>query len=1659
MIAIDKSRRGNQLEKTGRRSAATAMLSRTAIAAVMWMGGSARAADECGPITAGAATCTLDGNAYPGGIRYLPTGTAPLQVTLQPGTTVNHVNDQTGNNSAILVVSDGGPVTIAAPGVNVTTSAATNGAVRIAGSGNAPTAITIGNVTTTSQGDYGGQAVVVSRGGSTVVTTGNLSSTGYVFSDTNASASRYDNAVVSIDRQGRLSPSSATVTTGAVTATGFDMAGIKIGARVPNLADVAVTVNGPINVTSTGVSTNVAIDARTTIVVNGPIVAAPGNRGAINAFAAYGAIAITANGDITSAGAGVVASNFSFGSEGRGPGSITIDTRSITATRTAILANVRNFAGPTVKSGALTINVADGSFVTGPQAIVAASTTGDIIINGRAATFTAFGTSGSGISVVTQNAGNASVDIGALNTTNTATSGNRYAALITADGTGSAAARVGSLFAAPTALPLTGGVQVQARGGDASLIVTGGASASATRATLAAIANQGVASVVAGGTVTNLGPGNAVLADGATASTVADTAISQLGTTLRAVGQTGAASVTAGTTTSGGTTAIEALGTAVNVTTTGQTTTTRAGTFAIVADGATTSTVRSAAVNGAGSGIAASANAGVTIVTTGATQARRGIGISAFNGGGGATNVAVGGALTATNGAGVVVEHGEGTAPVNVTTTAAVSATGAGNSAISISNGGNGLTTLAVGGDTSASGAGTPTLLVQSTRAAQTVTLASGTTTTASGNGGTGVSLKTGGAGPITLALNGSVTQSSTAAGGAGVVVQAAGTAPVVVTQGAGSTVLANAVDARAIEVASYGAVTLNSAGTIRTAGADSLALLVRAGGPATISTNTVTSNGFAIYGVSANAISLTTTGATSANGRAIQISSAGTTGDVTVVTNGAVSTTTQPPFGTTSAGILAGQLNAANTGSTRVTTNAAVTVSSSGTRGISALQASTAGSGTVTVNVNANVNATSTTQRAVTAVLAEATSGAVAINQAAASTVTATGGGNGTSAVSALQANSTSGAIGIASAGTVVMTNGGVQQSAAILAQTATGTVTINQTGSVSANGANSFGIGVLRAGAGTTTITATNATATTPGFGFGIGVAGGRANITVASGGTVNGGGAGILLLGTGASTITNNGTIRALSNIAVDATKAAGGVTLINAAGGEIVGALNLSGLGDTVTNTGTFTAQGANSTFGTGADTFANAGLIRFGATTGPVALAFQGLETFGNLATGTIDLRRGAAGNTLSMPGTALAGTTGSRLLVNAFLGGPESVSDRLAVGAVTGTTAIAVTDTNAGAGAYNPTGILVVSATSAPVGAFTLAQPINKGLWDYYLQRNAAGTEFRLASTPGIAAYELALLPAMLRDLWQQSIAPHAERLSEVGNDGPATARTSLWLRSSIASGTRDVGADAPLSVSGGTTGLYDLKSTQSHYALSLGFDRTVPVGSGQLSFGLGAGWVNNRSRFGLTGDRFDTSGASVTGYVGWSGPALFATLAAQGNFTSTDLRLGAIGTAQVKGRSWGARFTTGYRVSFARGFYVEPQASLSYARTALDGLVIQSTGAAFADLDSWRARGLVRAGKLWTAGKTRWNVYASAGAEHEFGATPVTAFLSGPGFAIADTGRFTTGMFGAGVEMTDVKRGITAFARADYSGINKDQWRGASARIGLRFALGGAAR
>ena len=257
---------------------------------------------------------------------------------------------------------------------------------------------------------------------------------------------------------------------------------------------------------------------------------------------------------------------------------------------------------------------------------------------------------------------------------------------------------------------------------------------------------------------------------------------------------------------------------------------------------------------------------------------------------------------------------------------------------------------------------------------------------------------------------------------------------------------------------------------------------------------------------------------------------------------------------------------------------------------------------------------------------------------------------------------------------------------------------------------------------------------------------------------------------------------------------------GSVLVNNAG-TLNGTFDFSSLTDAtgsvvINNSGDIQTDG-NSTFGGQASSAANA-INNSGYIDIDEGAIFTGLGQFNNLATGELDLRNGDTG-VLSSAGTAYAGTAGSRIDVDTFLGAPGSPSDHLNVGSTSGTSSIAVTDTSSGPGAYVPpsNGIVLVHTSGTNGATFTLdpdsshyttfygPAALQKGLWLYTIDNQP--NETILTSVPGPEAYHFPQAITAAQNVWYAN-APWQDRQADLRDDqltmtDPPTYEPGVWLK------------------------------------------------------------------------------------------------------------------------------------------------------------------------------------------------------------------------------------------------------------------------------------
>ncbi|HEX7758403.1 MAG TPA: hypothetical protein VF459_02795 [Caulobacteraceae bacterium] len=428
----------------------------------------------------------------------------------------------------------------------------------------------------------------------------------------------------------------------------------------------------------------------------------------------------------------------------------------------------------------------------------------------------------------------------------------------------------------------------------------------------------------------------------------------------------------------------------------------------------------------------------------------------------------------------------------------------------------------------------------------------------------------------------------------------------------------------------------------------------------------------------------------------------------------------------------------------------------------------------------------------------------------------------------------------------------------------------------------------------------------------------------------------------------------------------------------------GASTLSGGADSITNTAAGTINTAGTTtiaFGAGADSLTNAGLIKVGgagAATAAASLSLTGLETFAN--SGVIDLHDGVspANRSLTASGTAFTGSGGSQLYVDAFLGAAGSTADTLTIGSSAGVTAIRVNDTNTGPGQYNPTGILVVTGSSA-ANTFTLsslssgytasgipslgvpAGALNKaGLFFYDLA--FSGNQELLISAPKTPALQFAQIGAISGDTWYTTTQTWFDRQADLRDslDGRATgSQPAVWMKIVGDWGRRD--SSETLTILNKTY-TYDTSYRGNTAAVIAGVDLlNVTDKNKAWVVGVQGGYVDTNERFRNSATRLNLTGGVVGVYATYLQGGLFVDGIINGNILTGAWNIPNLGVtaapwlASSHVNTWGGQLEAGYAFPVGASSFVEPLGSIAYGRTTTGALTLPGATEAFGNSDTLR--------------------------------------------------------------------------------------------------------
>jgi len=429
-------------------------------------------------------------------------------------------------------------------------------------------------------------------------------------------------------------------------------------------------------------------------------------------------------------------------------------------------------------------------------------------------------------------------------------------------------------------------------------------------------------------------------------------------------------------------------------------------------------------------------------------------------------------------------------------------------------------------------------------------------------------------------------------------------------------------------------------------------------------------------------------------------------------------------------------------------------------------------------------------------------------------------------------------------------------------------------------------------------------------------------------------------------------------------------------------------------------GVFEAR-LTSRFGVGNDLFRNdaGGIVHTAAKAGTAeATSFVNLETFQNR--GTISTVDGGTGDVFTISNTPggknlnFSGSGGSTLAVDAFLGGPGSTADNFVVeGNVSGSTTVAVHNTNYGPGVFNSTGSPVVFVTGkTPTGnEFSLAEPIDTGFFDYDLFFTPTGSGFwSLKSFPGGGAFLLPQLVTAAQDIWHQTSSTWFDRTADLRvllaggaaptaydpggkslGDGPNGNFTpAVWARGSGSWLDRD---DSERTTAYGRNYTFNLDRDLDTIDFQVGIDmgtRDLLSAGDVLVFGMLGGFVHADLDYDQLARQFDFSGGQVGAYATYLKGGLFVDTLL--NVHLYELDTATLGfPSSLDANTVGLRTDTGYRFgSFSGGMFIEPLATIEVTWADIDGFSLGGNTVSFDNDANVRGRLGLRAGtttEAWT--------------------------------------------------------------------------------------------
>lgn len=556
----------------------------------------------------------------------------------------------------------------------------------------------------------------------------------------------------------------------------------------------------------------------------------------------------------------------------------------------------------------------------------------------------------------------------------------------------------------------------------------------------------------------------------------------------------------------------------------------------------------------------------------------------------------------------------------------------------------------------------------------------------------------------------------------------------------------------------------------------------------------------------------------------------------------------------------------------------------------------------------------------------------------------------------------------------------------------------------------------------------------------GAAVDLTGNQVHLTLAEGSVVQGGEVGVRVDAATGSHLVLNGSVSSAHGAALDIN---GGSTIIDNLAGALNGYLDLTENDDVLNNQGRFTASGT-SDFGAGHDVVNNTGRIDLAEAAGPRAVTFANLERLNN--SGRIDLANGVAGDVLALSGI-LNGQEGNSIWLDLDLRGAPA-ADRIEAGGWEGVSNIVLSVQ--GQAGLGDTGVTIARSAMAQDGDEIVVEVADGGFVDFNLVFDEGA--YRLVGSLAAPAFEPTKVAAGAQHQWTSGADVVSARFGQMrGEGGRGADGRGVQVWGQAFGGSVDIEAQRSFDISGQVVDAnlsHEVRST----GLQAGVDRYVPTGRGDLVIGVLAGTGTTELRF-ENGDVTEYDGLGLGAYGHWmSGPLSLGALVKLDTFSldydwaAADLR------TRSDGHTLGVRVEAAWRLGETSGPYIEPQASVSWSRTALDRLSAQDGSQVdFSDAMSLVGRLGVRAGADVPVGEgARFSPYASIDLMNEFGGDNASVLrLADEDVRVRDraAGAWARASLGARVEG---RSGLAGFVQAegDFGDVE-----GFTARLGIRYS------